>query len=288
MSSFSIHTDPGAKYDDNEDTVGYDESLALWLVADGMGGHAAGEIASKIARDTFIERIRSGENHTQAALTAHSQIALSAEVQEAQSGMGSTIAAMQIIDGYAELVWVGDSRVYLWRAGHLSVVTHDHSYVQSLIDEGSLSNETARNHPKRNMVTQVLGLGDPEPETVSLRLQSHDWLVLCSDGLNDELADSEIAELLKSTKDVSKVAELLVTRAVQNGGRDNVSVIAVEYEGPSKNQHKTADSRMNAAAGDGRPGVSGAIRRFMRRPIVLGLIAALALFSTFWILTDFR
>ncbi|MCR9259690.1 MAG: protein phosphatase 2C domain-containing protein [Pseudomonadaceae bacterium] len=288
MSRFSIQTDSGTRYDENEDAVGYDESLALWLVADGMGGHAAGEVASKIARDTFIERIRTGESHTQAALSAHSQIVISGDEHEAQSGMGSTIVAMQIIDEHAALVWVGDSRVYLWRAGHLSVVTRDHSYVQTLIDQGQLSDATARNHPKRNMVTQVLGVGDPQPETAYLSLRPGDWLILCSDGLNDELTDGEIAELLESTYDVSNVAELLVSQAVQNGGRDNVSVIAVEYENPSKSHEIPEDVTVKSDGEIMPTAIWASIRRFPGRPLVLGLIAALALFLAYWIVIGFR
>lgn len=216
MTRYSLQTDPGAKYDENEDTVGCDESLNLWLVADGMGGHAAGEVASRIAKDTFIEQMQSGVDAVQSTLNAHTAIASSAEAQQAQHGMGSTLVAMQIADQHAHVVWVGDSRCYLWRDGALSVATHDHSYVQLLIDQGHITEEAARDHPKRNMVTQVLGLGEPEPETRSVPLQTGDWLVLCSDGLNDELTDAEIAsELMAADGDVEKAADLLIQRALQ-------------------------------------------------------------------------
>ena len=280
MSSFSIQTDPGKQYDHNEDTVDHDDGLSVWLVADGMGGHAAGEVASQIARNTFIEQIRGGDSPTEAALAAHTQIALAADAQQAQQGMGSTLVALQIADCHAGLVWVGDSRAYLWRSGDLSVVTHDHSYVQMLIDQGHLTEETARNHPKRNMVTQVLGLGTPEPESRSLPLRNGDWLVLCSDGLNDELTDGEIAGILDRSEGVEQVAGLLVAQALEHGGRDNVSVIAVEYDGP------TADSELALErSGDTGGGALTTLIDLFKSPMVFGIGAAVLVFIIFWIVT---
>ncbi len=279
MTSYSMQTDPGAVYDDNEDCVGFDADNNLWLVADGMGGHAAGEVASRIVRDTFIEQIRAGEEHVDAALAAHAAIVQTSEAQQAQSGMGSTLVAMQISESHAGFVWVGDSRAYLWRDGMLSVVSHDHSFVQLLIEQGELTEETARNHAKRNMVTQVLGLGEPEPETRRLPLQTGDWLVLCSDGLNDELTDAEIEEVLVDVDgDVEKVAGRLIESAIARGGRDNVSVVAVQYDG------LTASVDAQPAATDTMP-VESDLRRMLRSPMVRGMLAALLVFVVFVILT---
>jgi len=279
MISFSIQTDPGTQYEDNEDTVGCDEALKVWLVADGMGGHAAGEVASRIAKETFLEQVGAGENYVASALNAHAAIAASAEAQQAQQGMGSTLVGMQIDDCHAHLVWVGDSRCYLWRDGELSVVTHDHSYVQMLIDQGHLTDETARDHPKRNMVTQVLGLGEPHPDTSSVPLQSGDWLVLCSDGLNDELTDAEISQILvDAAGEVAPVAGMLIQKALAHGGRDNVSVVAVAYDGPTA----------KAVASGGRGGGAWrdtAFGQWVRSPMALGVAAALAVFIVFVYLT---
>ncbi len=284
MTRYSIQTDPGTKYDENEDTVGCDETLNIWLVADGMGGHAAGEVASRIAKDAFIEQMQHGVDAVQSTLDAHAAIASSAEAQQAQHGMGSTLVAMQIADQHAHLVWVGDSRCYLWRNGVLSVATHDHSYVQLLIDQGHLTEETARDHPKRNMVTQVLGLGEPQPDTHALPLQSGDWLVLCSDGLNDELTDAEITEeLVAADGDVEQVAELLIQRALAHGGRDNVSVVAVEYDGPSARVAEpqptvAGDSSAEVAAGGSPP---DGMLAWIRSPLFMGIAAALVVFLVF-------
>ena len=278
MSSFSIQTDPGNKYDHNEDTVDHDDALSLWLVADGMGGHAAGEVASQIARNIFLEKVRDGDGHVAAAIAAHEQIVLAADAQQAQQGMGSTLMAMQFADCHAGLVWVGDSRTYLWRNENLSVVTHDHSYVQMLIDQGHLNEESARGHPKRNMVTQVLGLGNPEPETRSLPLQTGDWLVLCSDGLNDELTDGEIAQILSASNGVEEVAGALIAQALANGGRDNVSVVAVQYEGPSAAPEPGQGSAATSAA-------MAIIRDLLHSPLALGVGGAILVFIIFWIVT---
>lgn len=282
MTSYSMQTDPGLQYDDNEDCVGFDAATNLWLVADGMGGHAAGEVASQIAKDTFIERISAGVSHTEAVLSAHTAIAQSAEAQQAQQGMGSTLVAMQIDARHAGLVWVGDSRGYLWRDGRLSVITHDHSYVQMLIDQGHLTDETARDHPKRNMVTQVLGLGEPEPETRHLPLKTGDWLVLCSDGLNDELTDTEIAEVLVQVDgDVQQVAPRLIEQALANGGRDNVSVVAVEYDGPNA---EVAEPSAQAKA-QGAPATANTWGELLRSPLTWGIVAAVLVFIIFVMVT---
>ena len=283
MSSFSIQTDTGNQYAENEDTVGADEALCVWVVADGMGGHAAGEVASRIAKDTFIEEIRKGVDPVQSTLNAHAAIAASAEAQEAQQGMGSTLVALKIEDAYAELVWVGDSRCYLWRQGNLSVATHDHSYVQMLIDQGHLTDETARDHPKRNMVTQVLGLGEPEPDSCRVPLQTGDWLVLCSDGLNDELTDAEIAEELEKTEgDIDRAAGRLIDRALAHGGRDNVSVVAVAYEGPSAVVDVEAEA--HAASHDASTELS-TFAQLLRSPMLIGIVAAILVFLVFVFLT---
>ena len=298
MSSYSMQTDPGARYDVNEDTVGCDEACDVWVVADGMGGHAAGEVASEIAKDTFLAQTRDGVDSVTSVLHAHGAIAASAEAQEAQQGMGSTLVAMRIVERQAHLVWVGDSRCYLWREGTISVVTHDHSYVQLLIDQGHLTDETARDHPKRNMVTQVLGLGDPAPETSVVGLQNGDWLVLCSDGLNDELTDAEIAqELVAAGGEVEKAADLLIQRALQHGGRDNVSVVAVEYSGEtfdgpltvafSKDEPAADDSSVEGSSSETpvADDSSPAWLAWLKSPLILGMIAAVIVFIVFVFLT---
>lgn len=285
MSKYSIATDAGSEYDENEDTVGCDEALGIWLIADGMGGHAAGEVASRIAKNTFIEHMQAGVDAVQSTLKAHEAIASSAEAQKAEHGMGSTLVALKIAERHAHMVWVGDSRCYLWRQRVLRVITHDHSFVQLMIDKGHLTDETARDHPKRNMVTQVLGLGTPEPDTNSVPLQAGDWLILCSDGLNGELTDAEIAaELDAAEGDVKKVAGYLIRQALARGGRDNVSVVAVEYDGPSAmiaECDEPAEQQMSESAG-----IIRQVAQWLCSPAFIGIVAAITVFFVFVSLSE--
>ncbi|HWK48853.1 MAG TPA: SpoIIE family protein phosphatase, partial [Steroidobacter sp.] len=125
-----------------------------------------------------------------------------------------------------------DSRAYLWRQGSLSSLTRDHSYLEVLRVQENLSEEQLRGHPNRNLVTRTLGIGTPEPSVATLPLRRRDWLILCSDGLNDELEDREIAEVLRAHPQLDEAAEALIEAALAKGGRDNVSAVVVEYDGP--------------------------------------------------------
>lgn len=228
MTNFSMRTDAGLRYEGNEDSMGFDLELGIWLVADGMGGHAAGEVASQLAATAFIEHVRLSGDVEAAALHAHQTIQDKAQTQSAQLGMGTTLVAVQIAGAKLQVVWVGDSRAYLWRHEELTPLTTDHSYVQMLIDSGDLNETAARQHPRRNMVTQVLGVGEPQPQVRVFDLAVGDWLLLCSDGLNDELTDAQIVEALISAQaDLDRAADLLVEQALSHGGRDNVSVMVV-------------------------------------------------------------
>jgi protein phosphatase len=126
---------------------------------------------------------------------------------------------------------VGDSRAYLWRRNTLSRLTRDHSFVELLRERDDMSETQLRNHPNRNVVTQTLGLGDPNPSAVEIALRQDDRILLCSDGLNDELTDDEIAQVMRSHDAVADAARVLVKEALDHGGRDNVSVIVLAYHG---------------------------------------------------------
>jgi len=233
MIVFSAATHPGRKHALNEDSIGWNESKSLWLVADGMGGHAAGEVASQIAKDKVLEEVASGTVLCNAVKRAHHAVRDAAFANSQQAGMGTTIVAARINGYLAELVWVGDSRAYLWREGVLKTVTSDHSFMQMLIDNEQLTPEEAHKHPQRNIVTQVLGVGDPNPDRLTVRLQNHDCLLLCSDGLNDELLHDEIAEILGGNLDAESTTTRLIEAACDAGGRDNISAILIKYDGES-------------------------------------------------------
>ena len=211
--------------------VGWDEASNFWFVADGMGGHASGDVASRVVKETLLGEALSLPL-VEAIRKAHETVAATAKTNTAYDNMGSTVVATRIGERQAEIVWVGDSRAYLWRDGLLSALTRDHSYLEVLRTQENLSEEQLRGHPNRNLVTRTLGIGTPEPSVATLALQRRDWLLLCSDGLNDELEDREIAEVLRTHPQPEQATEALIEAALAKGGRDNVSAVVVEYDGP--------------------------------------------------------
>jgi len=230
MTVFFGSTHPGKSRSHNEDVIGWDTERNVWLVADGMGGHAHGEVASRLVKEVVFEGIAEGSDLADSILDAHETIVRSASENNAYEGMGSTVVALQISREDARVVWVGDSRAYLWRDEKLTVLTRDHSYLELMLAAGHITEEEARNHPKRNVVTQILGVGEARPDEDVVSLRQGDWFVLCSDGLNDELTDVEIASQLRSSKDTEVAVKHLIEGALTQGGRDNVSVIVVQCD----------------------------------------------------------
>jgi PPM family protein phosphatase len=259
MIRSAVSTSVGRVHDLNEDSLGEDPERGLWLVADGMGGHAAGEVASRVARDTLLAEVAAGQPLKEATLAAHAAVVREASANQAQQGMGTTSVALKITRGVCEMVWVGDSRGYLLRAGGLRQLTKDHSFMQMLIDRQHLTEEQARTHPKRNVVTQVLGYGDPVPDSVSCPLQTGDTLLLCSDGLYDELTDTEIAAIMNTDGDLQACVDRLVDTACDKGGRDNISAILVRYEGPDAVPEPAKANFEKTTVVRGRPSTPGGV-----------------------------
>ena len=227
-------SDVGMVRQQNEDSFLAEETL--FVVADGMGGHNAGEVASALAVTTLKAGARLGiddvEVFRDVVQQANSVIYTASLDDSTQSGMGTTVTALSIVEGEEPRVLVanvGDSRAYLWRSGALSRLSVDHSYVQELVNEGIITPEAARVHPRRNIVTRALGID----RSVNVDVFTHfvrtgDRIVLCSDGLVDEVADNEIARVLGQHTDPQETAEALVMVANTNGGRDNTTVIVVD------------------------------------------------------------
>lgn len=216
--------------DHNEDCFVADAGQGLAMVADGMGGHAGGEIASGIARDVICNAVKQGGALVDAVLAAHRAIQQASIDGVGRRGMGTTVVAAHFTGYRYRLAWVGDSRAYLWDGGRLLQLTRDHSYVESLLASAAITLDEARHHPQRNLITQALGVGD-EPLTVdevSGELAQGEILLLCSDGLNDELDDAVLARLLAEAGPASAdLAHRLVAAAVAAGGHDNVSAVVV-------------------------------------------------------------
>jgi PPM family protein phosphatase len=207
----------------------------LWVVADGMGGHNGGEIASEIASETvgraFVHR--SIDGLIEAVETANAAV-YDAGVEDPElTGMGTTVVALAVVDHEATEVLaianVGDSRCYRYADGELDQVTTDHSLVAEMVREGSLSPEEAAVHPQRNIVTRVLGVHDDVPVDVfAVDPYPGDRYVLCSDGLFNEVPERGIASVLRAIADPNEAAEELVHLAVDGGGRDNITVVVVD------------------------------------------------------------
>lgn len=264
-------THPGRVHEQNEDSIGWDLAEGVVFVADGMGGHAAGEVASSIAKQTILER--SAAPLTDAVLDAHRAIVRTASENPAQQGMGSTVVALRLKEDKGELVWVGDSRGYLWRHGALRPLTRDHSFLELLLASKRITEAEARDHPKRNLVTQTLGIGEPAPEREQVSLLPGDWVMLCSDGLNDELTDAEMASILKRAPSAEAAVKELIEAAVEHGGRDNISVVIVEPDG------QTTLARVRGSLRYAWMRIPDALR-----PAIVGVLGGVVLALVLWTL----
>lgn len=229
MIEFGHSTHVGLRREHNEDTYYADSDLGLWLVADGMGGHENGEVASALARDTLVREIKAGEPLARAIQLADEEIIKHSNRRPQALPMGTTVAAVRVQGNNYEVAWVGDSRVYGAHDGEFKQLSQDHSYVRELVEQGAISAEQARTHPHRNVVTQALGVTDPQSlrvETLTGMLTPGSQLLLCSDGLTEEVDDGDIARVL-SRADLSaqECVDHLILAALDGGGSDNVTVL---------------------------------------------------------------
>jgi PPM family protein phosphatase len=239
---YAVRSDVGLLREGNEDSA-Y-AGPRLLAVADGMGGHAAGGVASNIVKQTLLKP-DVPEAPGAAVLAAHAAVAAAAQANPEYHGMGSTVICAHVAGDACSLVWVGDSRGYLWRDGTLQRLTKDHSFAEILRSEQGLSDNEIRVHPARHVVTQTLGLGTPEPSVVETRLRQGDWIVLCSDGLTDELTDQGIMQVLAASPGAEGAANGLVETALNNGGHDNVSVVVLTYDDGSGRRPRERSSAVS-------------------------------------------
>lgn len=234
---YSAASHPGLMRDNNEDCFLSRPEHGLWLVADGMGGHEAGEVASAIVRDTIERETQENPNRSlhDTIQHAHATILTSAENGIGAPGMGSTVVALKSNSEKYQVAWVGDSRAYLWTpthdGGRLERLSTDHSYVQMLVETGAIRAEDAESHPEKNIITQCLGmqeLGQVKVDVVEHQWQKDQWILLCSDGLTDEVNDKTIAQILSGANDCLAAVDQLLHAALTSGGRDNITLQIIE------------------------------------------------------------
>ncbi|TFD84391.1 serine/threonine-protein phosphatase [Cryobacterium lactosi] len=209
----------------------------LFVVADGMGGHAGGDVASAIATKRIIEADKTylsaqdAEFALQAALiAANSQLAETVFEHAELTGMGTTVSALVVLDDQVAIAHIGDSRIYLFRDGELSQITTDHTFVQRLVDSGRITEAEAMVHPRRSVLMRVLGdvESSPEIDTSILATRAGDRWLICSDGLSGVVSNTGIANALKSSLDAQAVADRLVKESLDGGAPDNVTIVVVD------------------------------------------------------------
>jgi protein phosphatase len=223
-------SDVGRAREVNEDAFVVDERLALFAIADGMGGHAAGEVASWTAIEALRAAVASGRAVNDAVGAANDAVLEKASDRPELQGMGTTMTAAVVASARQLLIGhVGDSRAYLVHGGALSRLTEDHSLVEELVREGRLTPEQADAHPQRAIVTRALGM-EPgvEVDLYTVPVEPGDRLVLCSDGLNTMIRERDIERIARSEADPQRSAELLVDAANEAGGEDNITVVVID------------------------------------------------------------
>ena len=230
MPSYGSRTDVGLVRDHNEDSLAVNPPL--YAVADGMGGHAAGEVASEIAIQTLVANAPEtpdGDDLARAVVAANHAVIRAAAEGIGRKGMGTTMTCAMLSGKRLVVAQVGDSRAYLLHEGSLQRITRDHSLMADLIESGQITVEEARVHPQRSVITRALG-SDPStlPDIYEMNVAPGDRLLLCSDGLSGMVDDSLLESTLERVKDPQRCAAALVNEAITAGGYDNVTAVVVD------------------------------------------------------------
>lgn len=233
--SVGARSDVGRVRDGNEDS--YLVQAPIYVVADGMGGHVAGDVASRIAVETISSMANDGTADEPAGLesavkAANKAIWEKAHEDQSLRGMGTTCTLVLVGESEVHLAHVGDSRAYLLRAGELSQISDDHTLVGRMVKEGRLSPEEAEHHPQRNIITRVLGVDqDVEVDITSIPVQEGDTILICSDGLSSMVESDAIRDVLVGTKDPQRAADDLIDLANDAGGEDNITAVVLAFDG---------------------------------------------------------
>src|SRR6266498_495110 len=222
-------TDVGLVREGNEDSYLTEEPL--FAVADGMGGHRGGEVASQLAVETLEKLFKKGSGELPDQVQEANRVVFERSVvDEKVAGMGTTLTAALVEGDQIRLAHVGDSRAYLLREGDLRLLTEDHTLVHRMVTEGEISKEEAETHPQRSVLTRALGVEtvvDVDDDTVQVR--TGDRLLLCTDGLTSMVSEQAIEEVLRAVPDSQEAAERLVQLANEGGGTDNTTVVVLDF-----------------------------------------------------------
>jgi PPM family protein phosphatase len=237
----AARSDQGKVRDNNEDCLAFDARLGIAVLADGMGGLRAGEVASATAVEAVMQHLventdrlnvdQAGDTLREALDLANRRVYALADSRREFSGMGTTVVAGAMNDGRFTAAHVGDSRAYRFRDGELARLTSDHSLVQQLVEQGILSADEARRAPNRNIVTRAVGIEiDVECDLTEIDAREGDLFLLCSDGLTDMIDDATIARFCSAhaSAEPAQVVDVLVNAALIEGGFDNISVVVLK------------------------------------------------------------
>lgn len=239
MKTYSI-TDTGKKRSMNQDFVYASNQPVgnlsnLLIVADGMGGHNAGDLASRYTVELMVEHIEKSEEIrpipllSEAIHHANDLVLEKAKSDRSLEGMGTTVVAATVKEGYLYVANVGDSRLYVIDR-KIEQITRDHSLVEEMIRIGELQRKDARSHPDRNVITRAIGVRSPvRIDFFDVKLEDGDIILLCSDGLTTMVEDEDIRQIVKKSSSPKEAAQKLVNEANKNGGKDNISVVIAEY-----------------------------------------------------------
>jgi protein phosphatase len=236
----AAQTDVGLRRRGNEDQFALDRELGFCLVADGMGGHSAGQVASRLAADAVTVALRESKGSAASAAEklraaieeANRAIYAAARENEEYGGMGTTVVALLVEGSRAAIAHVGDSRAYRVRRGRIRQLTDDHSIVGELLRRHEITPDDAREHPHRHVLTRALGVrGHVQPDLAELTLARGDLFVLCSDGLTNHVEDHEIAKLASEVDEPEAACAALIELANRRGGEDNITVAVARWDG---------------------------------------------------------
>ena len=278
-------TDVGHGRDHNEDSFGENPKLGLWIVADGVGGHAAGEVASDLAVSRIMRLVGEGRPVSEAVSETHDIIRRAPSEGIGSAGMASTVVVAQLTGSSYRVFWVGDSRAYVHGSEGLQLITVDHSYVQELLDSGVITPEEAEVHPERNIVTRCLGWdghSSVEVSEVAGELHQGEVILLCTDGLTGEVADADIAAVLREEAPLAERAQRLVDKANANGGSDNITVALIPAPADAPQQPDVVPTREIPSLGTGEVRAVRKRRRTRRwssAAVAIFAVGALAWFS---------